>query len=62
MEKSSSPTRDGTQAPCIGSMESYQLDNQGIPLPKVFNLSLNMMKQSDTSRLWTLSKIAGLDI
>ena len=27
----SSPTRDGTQAPCIGSMESYPLDHQGSP-------------------------------
>ena len=25
----SSPTRDWTQAPCIGSMESYPLDHQG---------------------------------
>ena len=28
---SSSPTRDRTQAPCIGSMESYPLDHQGSP-------------------------------
>ena len=28
---SSSPTRDGTQAPCIGSAESYPLDHQGSP-------------------------------
>ena len=28
---SSSPTRDQTQAPCIGSAESYPLDHQGIP-------------------------------
>ena len=28
---SCSPTRDGTQAPCIGSMESQPLDYQGSP-------------------------------
>ena len=28
---SSSPTRDRTQVPCIGSAESYQLDHQGSP-------------------------------
>ena len=28
---SSSPTRDQTQAPCIGSTESYPLDHQGSP-------------------------------
>ena len=28
---SSSPTRDQTLAPCIGSMESYPLDHQGSP-------------------------------
>ena len=28
---SSSPTRDRTRAPCIGSMESYPLDHQGSP-------------------------------
>ena len=28
---SSSPTRDATQAPCIGSVESYPLDHQGSP-------------------------------
>ena len=28
----SSPTRDQTQAPCIGSSESYPLDHQGSPL------------------------------
>ena len=28
---SSSPTRDRTQAPCIGSAESYPPDNQGSP-------------------------------
>ena len=29
---SSSPTRDRTRAPCIGSTESYPLDHQGSPL------------------------------
>ena len=29
--ESSSPTRDRTQAPCIGSRESYPLDCQGSP-------------------------------
>ena len=29
--RSSSLTRDGTQASCIGSMESYSLDHQGSP-------------------------------
>ena len=28
---SSSPTRARTQAPCIGSAESYPLDDQGSP-------------------------------
>ena len=28
---SSSPTRDQTQAPCIGRVESYPLDHQGNP-------------------------------
>ena len=28
---SSSLTRNRTQAPCIGSMESYPLDHQGSP-------------------------------
>ena len=34
---SSSPTRDRTQAPCIGSVESYPQDHQGSPLP-IFKL------------------------
>ena len=28
---SSSPTRDGTQAPCFGSVEFYPLDHKGSP-------------------------------
>ena len=35
---SSSPTRDGTQAPCIGSTESQPLDHQGSP-PESFLIS-----------------------
>ena len=31
-EGSSSPTRDQTRAPCIGSTEFYPLDHQGVPL------------------------------
>ena len=31
---SSSLTRDGNQAPCSGSTESYPLDYQGSPMPK----------------------------
>ena len=31
-------TRDGTLAPCIGSMTSYPLDHQGSPLNSVFSL------------------------
>ena len=34
---SSSPTRDQTQAPCIGSAESYPLDHQGSPLNLLIN-------------------------
>ena len=34
--QSSSPTRDRTQASCIGSMESYPLDHQGSPEIFVF--------------------------
>ena len=34
--ESSSPTRDGTRAPCIGSAESYPLDRQGNPLNGAF--------------------------
>ena len=30
--ESSSPARDRTQAPCIGSAESYPLDHQGSPV------------------------------
>ena len=33
---SSSPTRDRTWAPCIGSMESYPLDHQGSPYHPLF--------------------------
>ena len=33
---SSSPTRDWTWAPCIGSVESYPLDHQGSPSPSLF--------------------------
>ena len=32
MRNLSSPTRDWTHAPCIGSPESQPLDHQGIPL------------------------------
>ena len=35
---SSSLTRDRTQAPCIGSVESYPLDHQGSPGPLSFSL------------------------
>ena len=33
---SSSQTRDGTQASCTGSMESYSLDHQGSPIQELF--------------------------
>ena len=36
---SSSPTRDRTQAPCIGSTESYPLDHQGSPNDGFFLVS-----------------------
>ena len=32
----SSPTRDGTEVPCIGSVESYPLDPQGSPCLRCF--------------------------
>ena len=36
----SSPTRDRTQAPCIGSVASYPLDHQGSPQASVFFFKL----------------------
>ena len=41
---SSTPTRNATRAPCIGSVESYPLDHQGSPLILV-NLNLNSYTQ-----------------
>ena len=35
--ESSSPTRDRTRAPCIGSVESYPLDHQGSTLRTLLN-------------------------
>ena len=32
MQDLSSPTRDGTHAPCSGSVESYLLDHKGAPV------------------------------
>ena len=37
--ESSSPTRDRTQAPCIGSVKSQPLDHQGSPDNENFNLN-----------------------
>ena len=36
----SSPTRDGTQAPCTGSMAPKPLDEQGMPSPEFLNPKL----------------------
>ena len=38
---SSSLTRDQTQAPCIGSAESYPLDHQGSPKTDAFETTTN---------------------
>ena len=38
---SSSLTRDGTWAPCLGSAESYPLDHQGSPPPTFFSPQFN---------------------
>ena len=42
---SSSPTRDRTWAPCIGSAESYPLDHQG-SLPTCFDWSENLLHKA----------------
>ena len=52
MQDSSSPTRDRTQAPCIGSTESYPLDHQGSPLSG-YLLS---------SAFWSQSKLCGASL
>ena len=39
---SSSPTRDRTRAPCIGSMVSYPLDHQGSPLAIVNSVAMSI--------------------
>ena len=40
---SSSPSRDRTWTPCIGSMESYPLDHQGSPLSQLLTLYLGLL-------------------
>ena len=46
---SSSPTRDQTWAPCIGSAESYSVDHQGSPWTMCFKMSKPMtINQSPT--------------
>ena len=55
---SSSPTRDPTRAPCIGSAESYPLDHQGSPFTfnylngPIFSPGKHIIRSSKISRLF----------
>ena len=58
-EGSSSPTRDRTRVPCIGSVESYPLDHQGSPLELALHITqdvdfflLHMNIQSFHTSCW----------
>ena len=42
---SSSPTRNRTGAPCVGSVESYPLDHQGSPCPGAFHVLFHLSLQ-----------------
>ena len=49
---SSSPMRDQTRAPCIGSVESYPLDHQGSPSHTILNArNNNIVNRQNTSNI-----------
>ena len=54
---SSSLTRDRTQAPCIGSMESYPLCHQGSPLWMKFNMIIDSTRKREGRGENTLEKL-----
>ena len=52
---SSSPTRDRTWAPCIGSAGSYPLDHQGSPTTLIFEESKQLSCRCPTACVWFFS-------